>query len=204
MSEKSLHPVQQQLLSLLAKNRESPYTVREIQSLLEVSSTSVVTHHIKQLEKKGFITRNPSNPQDYIVHTTNEKKEVFFVNLYGLASCSPTGSLLDGTVIDKIPISSKLLNFPVDKAFLVKAKGKSMTPKIFDGDLVIASKADYAENGSIVVCVNDGECLIKKIKKQDDQYILISLNLEFEPFIASRDFRIEGVVKSVISYSGLE
>ena len=46
------------------------------------------------------------------------------------------------------------------------------------------------------------EVLIKKIQKSPGQVILSSLNSEaYPPFTANRDFRIEGVVKGVISYS---
>jgi len=60
-------------------------------------------------------------------------------------------------------------------------------------------RANDAENGSIVLCINDGEALIKKIQK-GNQIILTSLNPKYEPFIASKDFRIEGVVRGIYSY----
>jgi SOS-response transcriptional repressor LexA len=65
---------------------------------------------------------------------------------------------------------------------------------------VIVKKTDTAENGDIVVCVNNGEVLIKKIKR-DNKIILVSLNSNYEPFIASDNLKIEGVVKGVLSYS---
>lgn len=193
--------IQQKLLSVLKDNLDNPLTVRELQEELKLSSPSLVQHHIIQLEKLGWLKRNPSNPRDYQVVVGEAEKLITYLNLYGMAQCGPKGSFLDGNPIEKIPISSKLLSFPTDQAFMVKAKGDSMTPKIHNGDLVIAQKSDNANNGDIVVCVNDGEVLIKKIKK-DDKTILISLNSdEYEPFIASSDFRIEGIVKSVLSYS---
>jgi len=82
---------------------------------------------------------------------------------------------------------------------MVKAKGDSMTPKINDGDLVIAKKNKRPENNSIVVCVNDGEVLIKKYKKEKNGTILISLNQKYPPFLAKNDFRIEGEVRGIIT-----
>ena len=58
-----------------------------------------------------------------------------------------------------------LLGFPASQAFLVKAKGTSMIPKIYPGDLVIAKKSNHAADESIVVCCNNGEVLIKKFRK---------------------------------------
>jgi repressor LexA len=198
MKEK-LHPLQQKLLKLLTKNVDDPLTIRAMQEELGASSTSVVAHHLAQLEKKGFLKKNPYNAKDYQVLNAPERG-VTYLNLYGLAQCGPKGSVLDGDVVDRIAISTKILTFSSDLAFMVKAKGDSMEPKIQDGDFVIAKKTSEASDGEIVVCVNEGEALVKKIKKSEKDYILISLNNEYQPFIANRkNFHIEGVVKGVIS-----
>ncbi len=201
-----LHPIQEKLLLLLKQNEFEPLTIRELQEELGVSSTSIIQHHILQLEKKGYLRRNPSNPRDYQVLADTPDRQVTYLNLYGLAQCGPNGSILDGDPIDRIPISTRILGFSSSDAFLVKAKGKSMFPKINEGDLVIARKSTFADNGNIVVCVNNGEALIKKLQimqfpNGQRAYNLISLNQDFHPFQASEDFRIEGVVRGVLSYS---
>jgi repressor LexA len=82
---------------------------------------------------------------------------------------------------------------------MVKAKGDSMLPKINPGDFVVVEKSNKAENGVTALCVNDGQVLIKKINLQNKKVILVSLNTEFEPFIAADDFRVEGIIRGVIS-----
>ena len=197
---KKLSTTQEKLLSLLREAIDNPYTVRELQEELGLSSTSLVQHHIVQLEKMGYLHRNPANPKDYQVLDGEPEKLITYVNLFGMAQCGPKGSFLDGNPIDRVPISSRLLKFPSSQAFMVKAKGDSMTPKINNGDLVIAQKQNTANTGDIVVCANDGEILIKKVLLGKDT-ILVSLNQKYEPFLASDNFKIEGIVKSVISYS---
>lgn len=194
-----LHPAQRCLLDILKNNIDDPLTIREIQEELKLSSPSLVFHHIQQLEKKGYLRRNPLNPRDYQILADEPEKKITYLNMYGLAHCGPKGSILEGNPIERVPIASKILGFSSEEAFMVKAKGNSMAPKINDKDLVIARKTNDAENGSIVVCVNDGEALIKKIQK-GRQIILISLNPEYEPFVASKNFRIEGVVRGIYSY----
>ncbi|MDD3647620.1 MAG: transcriptional repressor LexA [Candidatus Dojkabacteria bacterium] len=196
---KKLHPTQQKLLDLLKNNIEDPLTVRELQDELDISSTSVVAHHITQLEKKGYLKRNPNNPKDYQILSDSPEKLISYINLYGLAHCGPKGSVLDGDPEDRIPISSRLVPFPVSEAFMVKAKGDSMEPNIKNGDLIIVRKADSADSGSIVLCVNDGEAIIKKFQKETGRIILNSLNSKYSPFLAADDFRIEGEVRGVIS-----
>lgn len=198
MSEIRLHKLQEKLLKLLSKNIDEPLTVRELQEKIGASSTSVVVHHMTQLEKKGYLKKNPYDSKDYQILKTPDK-EIAYLNLYGLAACGPNGSILDGSPIDRIPVSTKILSFPSSKAFMVKAKGDSMLPKISAGDFVIVEKSNKTENGVMALCVNDGQTLIKKINLQNKKVILVSLNSEFEPFIAADDFRVEGVVRGVIS-----
>lgn len=194
-----IHKTQQKLLKLLQKHVDNPLTIRELQDELEISSPSVVQHHIQQLEKKGLLKRSASNPKDYQLLSAPEK-QIVYLNLYGLAQCGPQGSILDGNPIDRIPIASRLLKFPTKDAFIVKAKGDSMEPKINPGDLVIAQARNNADSGDLVVCVNDGMAIIKKLILQNKKVILQSLNTNYDPIIASDDFRVEGIVRNVLHY----
>lgn len=197
---KKLHPIQQKLLKALKDTQDDPLTIQGLKDMLSISSKSVVHHHIQQLEKKGYLRRNPSNPKDYQILSDSPEKTITYVNLYGLAHCGPKGTILDGNPIDRIPIASKILGFSSSEAFMVKAKGNSMSPKINDGDLVIAKRSENAENGSIAVCINKGESLIKRIIRKGKEIILVSLNHAYEPFMADKDFRVVGVVRGVYSY----
>ena len=191
---KKLHPKQKALLELLKKNVDDPMTIRELQNDLKISSSSVVQHHIQQLEKKGYLKRNPSNPKDYQV-LSDPEKPIVYLNLYGLAQCGPKGSILDGDPVDRIPIASKLIKFPAEEAFLLEAKGDSMTPKINPGDLVIVQKSKTAEDGDLVVCINNLEVLIKRYNRHGRQIILHSENPNFPPFIAEKNFRMKVLSK---------
>lgn len=197
---KKLHPTQKKLLDILKYNTNEPLTIRQLQNELNLSSTSVVHHHLIQLEKKGYLLRNPSNPSDYQIIEDSDKK-IVYLNLYGLAECGPNGKILDGNPIDKIPISTKILNYSLKDAFLVKANGDSMTPKINNGDIVIAIKANIADNGSIVVCVNNGKSLIKQFYLNNKKILLKSYNPDFNIIeTIPENFHIEGIVKSILSY----
>lgn len=204
---KKLHPTQQKLIDLLKVNVDDPLTIRELQDLLNISSTSLVHHHISQLLDKGYLIRNPSSPQDYQVLADSPEKSIAYLNIYGMAQCGPNGSILDGNPVDRIKISSKALGFPAADAFAVKARGDSMKPKINNGDLVIAQKSSIANDGDIVICVNDGAAIIKKLQKivhdpsKSTTYNLISLNEKYKPFVAAEDFRVEGIARSIFSYN---
>jgi repressor LexA len=197
----SLHPTQERLLTLLVENGDSPLTISAMQDLLGVSSKSVVFHHLRQLERKGYLKRNPHNPRDYHVLSEGPEKKFTYLNLYGLAHCGPEGSILDDSPLDRIPIPARLISFPAKEAFLVQAKGDSMIPKIDEGDLLVARKTNSAESGNIVVCVNNGEALIKKLQRDKQDTLLVSTNPKYAPFSASKeDFRIVGLIKAVMSH----
>ena len=194
---KKLHPTQKKLIEFLRENIDLPLTMVELMEELRVSSTSVVHHHIVQLERKGHLKRNPSNPRDYVI-LKDPARPITYVNQYGLAECGPDGSILDGNPIDRIPIATKLLKFPVELAFIVVAKGHSMESKISPGDFVIAEKGSVAKDGEIVVCINEEKAIIKRISLINDRVLLDSVNPEFQSFPASSDFRIEGIVRNII------
>ena len=195
-----LHPVQEALLRLLADNADEPLSIRELQDRVGASSTSVVVHHLQQLEKKGHLKRNPYNPRDYQVIGGLPEKDITYINLYGMAACGPGHSILDSDPIDRIPLASRLLSFPAAEAFMVKAKGRSMEPKIHEGDLIIARKTHESRDGKVFVCVNDEQSLIKLVRIVDGKIFLESFNhQQFPLFAASEDFRVEGEVKNILS-----
>lgn len=198
MSE--LHANQKKILDLLKKFPDEGLSIRDIQERIGVSSPSVVHHHILQLEKKGYLRRDPNNPSDYQVLAENPDKEITYLNVYGLAQCGPGGRLLDGHPAERVPISSKMLGFPSSQAFMVKARGESMAPAISENDYVIAKKDSSPIEGEIVVCVNDGQAMIKRYSRSQRKIVLESVNTKFRPIIASEDFRVEGVVKGIYKY----
>lgn len=195
-----LHKNQLSIFRLLQDNQDNPLTIRQIQTTLDLSSPSVVLHHIQKLETKGYLKRNPSNPRDYQIFLSPERP-IVYINYYGYAQCGSSGTFLDGNPIDRIPIASKLLKFATEDAFIVKAKGDSMQSQINEGDLIIAQKSNVATNNDIVVCVLNNKVLIKKYFKQHNTVTLISLNSSTHPpIIVNENLNIEGIVKNVLSY----
>ena len=75
--------LEKKLLEILRVNIDSPLTMVELKDELNVSSTSVVFHHIQQLERKGYLKRNPNNSKDYQI-LTDPEKPIVYINLYGI------------------------------------------------------------------------------------------------------------------------
>lgn len=197
---RKLHPKQAAILEILKENIDDPLTIREIGAAMNDESPGVIHHHILQLEKKGFLKRNPSNPKDYVVLDTPERK-IVYINKYGAGQCGPEGIMLEDNIIDRIPIASILLKFPAEEAFILEARGDSMKPKIYEGDVVIARRQTIPENNDIVVCSYQEKVLIKKFMKSESNIVLVSLNPNYDPIVANlEDLKIAGIVKNVLHY----
>lgn len=72
--------------------------------------------------------------------------------------------------------------------FALKIQGDSMTPRIWNNDVVIVRQQDDAENGDIVIAAINGEdAVCKRLQKYNDGIALISLNPQYEPIYFKRD-----------------
>ena len=196
---KKLHATQKQLLKLLSKLSGEGYTIRELQDSLGLSTPSLVFFHLQQLEKKGYIERNPMNPADYRVRQPPEESGLFLVNLYGLARCGPSGTILSGDVEERIELPPQFVGVSLQNPFFVRAHGDSMEPRIQDGDLVLFEKKAEVPDGSIVACSDGGRAFIKRLVRTGRKIMLYSLNNKYEPFAADPDsFAVEGLARAVI------
>lgn len=81
--------------------------------------------------------------------------------------------------------------------FYARVRGDSMTlAGISDGDLLIIDKSKTPVNGSIVVCLIDGEFTVKRLQKKGNQFFLMPENDNYQPIniTPENDVTIWGVV----------
>lgn len=72
--------------------------------------------------------------------------------------------------------------------FALQIKGKSMEPRMCEGDVVVVKRQPDAENGDIaVVLVNGEDAAVKRIKKGPEGLMLVSTNPVFEPMFFSNN-----------------
>lgn len=94
-----------------------------------------------------------------------------------------------------------LLEIDAPHTYLVRAQGHSMTGAgIFDGDVLIVSKALDARPGDIVIAAVNGDTFVKRFTQQDGHIVLISENPKYPPrYIMEEDeLMIWGVVTNSI------
>ena len=150
-----------------------PPTVREICEKVQLKSTSSVHSHLEQLEKNGYIHRDPTKPRaiEIVDDTFNlSRRELVNVPLIGtVAAGAPI--LADENVENYFPIPAELL--PNSETFMLKVRGNSMIDVgIYDGDRVIVEQTSVAENGEIVVALIDDSATVKRFFKENGHYRL--------------------------------
>jgi len=85
--------------------------------------------------------------------------------------------------------------------FYARVRGDSMTlAGISDGDLLIIDKSKTPTNGSIVVCLIDGDFTVKRLHKKGDHFYLMPENDNYQPIKIKpeNDVTIWGVVTYTI------
>lgn len=121
------------------------------------------------------------------------------IPLLGNVACG-TPIFAEENIEAEIPVSVKLIK-PGQKYFILRATGDSMDEKgINDGDLVLIRLQQTAENGQDVVALIDNEATIKEFHHKGNMIILKpkSKNRKHQPIILTDDFRIQGIVETVI------
>lgn len=203
-----LHSTQEKILNFIERNGGTieDMTLRDIGESIGIGrQPQLVAHHLQQLEKKGYLRRDPSD-QRRMTTLKAPIPEVAYVDLYGMAECGPEGFFGEDCILDRIPLPTRTFGISDPRRyFLVTARGKSMEPMIKEGDLILAVQQDDVDSGSVAVVVHNNMPKIKKVVVNElggnRIYSLISLNNEFkDENITSGDenFRIVGLIKGVI------
>lgn len=125
-----------------------------------------------------------------------DKKEVRLYESVHAGFPSPAEDL-PGTAID---INRIVVKNPAS-TFFARVSGYSMTGDgIDDGDILVIDKSEEPRDGSVAVCVVDGEFTVKRLKIHDNKIILLPSNPKYPPIeITETDsFMIWGIVRYVI------
>lgn len=165
------------------KSKGYPPSVREICQAVSLKSTSTVHGHLKRLEKKGLIYRDPTKPRALeIVELSKEEKELIDIPIVGKVTAGmPILATENIEDMFQIPINYVKHN---NDLFILKVTGDSMIEAgILDGDLAIIEQKNVATNGDIVVALIENEATIKRFFKENEFIRLQPENKNYEPII---------------------
>ena len=161
-------------------------TVREICDAVHLSSTSTVHFHLKALEKKGYIRRDPlkSRAIEIIGEDTLPSPiddiEMAEVPIIGKISAG-LPALAEENVEEYFPIPLTFLHSN-KQTFILRVSGDSMIEAgIENGDLLIVERAQTANNGEIVVALIDDEATVKTFYREINRIRLQPENHTMQP-----------------------
>lgn len=127
--------------------------------------------------------------------TTNTELPLFQT---GISAGFPSPA--DDYIEDRIDLNRELIRNP-SSTFFGRVNGDSMiNAGIGDGDLIVIDKSIEPKDGSIVVCVIDGEFTVKRFQKINGEIFLMPENEKYKAIKITNenDFRVWGTVTYTI------
>ena len=204
---KALTVKQQNVYEYIRKNVGRigyPPSVREIAQQFGIS-TRAAYDHLRAIEKKGHIRRDPMKPRAIEIVGS------------GNTSAPGTGDVVQVPLLGRgaagLPILAEenveeYMTFPASMVkrggniFALEVHGDSMMEDgIMDGDYVLVREQPVAEPGETVVAMLDDEATVKKFYRRNDRFELVPAHPTMEPIIAD-EVSIVGKVVGVFRRMG--
>lgn len=188
--------------------REKGYgpTVREVCQSLGLSSPSTVHVHLKALEQKGLIKRDPLKSRSialtYPLEDASSVANVVQPSFSKIVNVPLVGNVAAGSPILAEENITDMVTLPTDivgdsPSFLLSVCGESMIEAgINDGDYVVVKEQPVANNGDIVVALIDDGATVKRFYRESDHIRLQPENSSMDPIITT-DCSIAGKVVAV-------
>ena len=200
------------------ETRGYPPTIREMGDAVGLASPSSVTHQLKVLEGKGFLSRDPKRPRALMVHLPTASGTTDAAPAEAAPAASGYGDDVHVSRSVNVPMVGRIaaggpilaeerveevLPLPRDLVgegtlFLLEVKGDSMIDAaICEGDYVVVRQQPEANNGDIVAAMIDGEATVKTFKRTPGQVWLLPHNPAYAP-IDGNEATILGKVTAVL------
>jgi repressor LexA len=200
-----------------------PPTIREIGEALDIRSTNGVNDHLKALERKGYLSRDPVKSRALI--PTDAARTVLgassrpanVVSIASKAAARSAARLVEIPIVGRVAAGQPILaqeriedTVQVDsfllgtnkKVYGLRVQGDSMIGDgILPGDYVFVKKQLDADDGEIVVAMIDDEATVKRVYFEGDRVRFQPSNPRMAPiYVRQSDFRstmILGVVVGI-------
>jgi repressor LexA len=192
----SLTPRQREIYQFIRKKiqgRGYGPTVREIGTEFGIRSPNGVMCHLKALQKKGLIHREPN---------MSRAIQLLEDSPTGRAGVPLLGRIAAGQPLEAVE-SPETLDFDDwedhDDKFALQVTGESMIDEhIADGDYVVIRRQEQARDGQIVaVRDDDGEATLKRIYREKNRFRLEPANTAMKPIYRDK-VQVLGVLVGVV------
>ncbi|WP_026654874.1 MULTISPECIES: transcriptional repressor LexA [Butyrivibrio] len=204
MDKSKLTPIQEKILDYIKEEtltKGFPPSVRDICAAVNLKSTSSVFTHLGNLEKKGYIKRDPTKPRAITICDDSFnmiRTEIVSIPVVGQVAAG-TPILAEENIDSYIPIPASMCPKGSD-AFILNVKGDSMiNAGIYNGDQIFVEVCNTAKNGDQVVALIDDSATVKTFYKENNRIRLQPENDTMDPIIVD-DCKILGKVFGVMRF----
>lgn len=176
--------------------KEKKLTQDELANLIGVSSSMISRYEseknepdIETMKKISKVLEKPLEfflPDSFVADMRNVGGSTAYIPIIGEIACgTPILAVQNVESYKEIPKDE----LPDGELFLLRARGDSMTPRIFDGDLVLIRVQPDVEDGEIaaVQVDNDNRATLKKVQHAGDNVILIPMNTAYPTIILNEE-----------------
>ncbi len=188
------------LIRDLIQSRGYGPTVREIAETFEIRSPNGVVCHLRALERKGLIRRDPNKaraieltqePNTVANEKDSRRRGLLFAGVVSAGFTDQAFELDERIDFDQM--------FKGQNLFVLRVKGDSMIEAhIADGDYVICRSSRNAERGQMVVALNDdNEATLKYWYPERHRIRLQPANSSMSPIYVKRA-TVRGIVVGVV------
>jgi repressor LexA len=188
--------------------------IRDIQTSLNISSTSVVAYNLKVLEEKGKITRKGRISRGIQltkpISTTAAPDPGTLLRVPLLGTITAGGPLPDPQEVnaaecDMVDVPPEVVPANrINDVYALKVRGTSMIDALIDdGDIVLLRQQPTAENGQTVAVrlLDENAVTLKQFYNEGERIRLQPANQTMEPIFTNPDNviihgRVVGVLRS--------
>jgi repressor LexA len=175
-------------------------TLAEVGEHFGLSSLATVHKHLRNLEGKGFITRQHNHSR--ALEISQRRRQAA-----GEQELPLLGRVAAGQPIEAVE-GNETISVPEefvrrDNTFCLKVRGESMVEDgIRDGDYIIVEGRDSATNGETVVALVGNEATVKRFFREADGRVRLQpANHLMDPiFVSQGDLTIRGVVVGLMRH----
>ena len=206
-----MNPIQQKLLDIAKLEDIERLRRVDLVEMVNCEYPSQVTHHLKQLVKRGDLVRKDGR----LVPALRTNAGLVMIPVMGEADCGEATRYADGRIVDNLAVSPSVLKPKLsERLYALVARGDSMNRATVEGKtiengdyIVIEKRDDYVpKDGDIVVSIIAGLANVKRLRRDNARQRVLLLSEshrqdDFAPIVISDrdDFAVEGKVVDVIN-----
>jgi repressor LexA len=166
------------------RERGYPPSVREIGETVGLRSSSTVHGHLRRLEEKGYIRRDPTKPRAIeVLGPSGMRSRPLDIPVLGQITAGQPILAVEN-IEEILPLPAEFVRD--EDAFVLRVRGDSMAGAgILDGDYVVVRPQATAENGDIVAALLGEDATVKRFYHDRNGIRLQPDNPAYEAIVTS-------------------